>query len=161
MVDENIKENIIEEEIPQEETEISEEIPIEEAKEAKEAEEAEEVEEVEETSNDNLDENETTLTNYEDDEPVEEVKTVIDEIKSKLDSNGLVFGLSEVKKALQQGKLSKIVMSSNLFDTDRDQIKHYGELSQIKLFNVKETNEELGLICKKSFNISIIGIMRE
>jgi ribosomal protein L30E len=97
----------------------------------------------------------------EEDEEDEEDNSIISKIRSLLETDRLIFGSSEVNKALQEGKLEAVVITSNLPDMDKEQFRHYSEISNVELFELEETNEQLGLICKKPFNIAVLGIVKE
>jgi ribosomal protein L30E len=59
-------------------------------------------------------------------------------------------------KLLRQGELSKIMLASNCNRTLVEDVKHYGGDAEIIELDVP--NEELGVYCKKPFNINVLGI---
>jgi large subunit ribosomal protein L30e len=73
----------------------------------------------------------------------------------------LVIGTERTIKALKLGRIEKIYLASNCVeDVERD-IQHYGKLSKASVLKLNYPNDELGMLCKKPFSISIIGIIKE
>ena len=98
------------------------------------------------------------------DDDIEEEKvdnSITSKIKSLLDSNRLIYGSSEVAKSIKNNKLEAVIIASNLPDIDKEQFKHYCDIAGIDLFEIEEDNEQLALLCKKPFNISVLGIIKE
>ncbi|MBU0930346.1 MAG: ribosomal L7Ae/L30e/S12e/Gadd45 family protein [Nanoarchaeota archaeon] len=81
----------------------------------------------------------------------------IEDLKKDLKTKKPIFGSDRVIKELKIGKLNKIYLASNCKDEIKADIKHYAKLSDIKVIELEETNEDLGVICKKPFNISVIS----
>ena len=69
-----------------------------------------------------------------------------------------IIGAKRTLKFLKLGKLKKVYIASNCPKDIKDDIAHYGKMSNIEIINLKENNEELGILCKKSFFISVLGI---
>ncbi len=72
------------------------------------------------------------------------------------DPKKLVFGRNTVIKMITSGKLSEVILAVNA--PDKKKIEKLATLVKTKITQAKETNEELGAICRKPFRISIIGI---
>ena len=82
---------------------------------------------------------------------VEEIRKIIKEGKA-------IIGTSEVIKGLKLGKVSKVYLSSNCPLRVKKDIKHYAEISNVDVVQLKQPNDELGVLCKKQFSISILGL---
>ena len=39
----------------------------------------------------------------------------------------------------------------------KEDIKHFAKINNVKVVEAKEDNEQLGIICKKQFSISVLG----
>ena len=50
-----------------------------------------------------------------------------------------------------------VYLASNCPQVVKEDVKHYANLYNIKVIEAKENNEELGVICKKHFSISVLG----
>ncbi len=91
-------------------------------------------------------------------------KTVIDDIaemvKAKAQKKEVIVGLATVIKGLQQGTLVKVFLASNSPAKMKEDIVRYATLSHIPVHELAQNNEELGIICKKNFLVSVIGITR-
>jgi large subunit ribosomal protein L30e len=84
----------------------------------------------------------------------------IKEIKKLLKTDKLVFGAEKVIKGLKAGSIEKVYLSSNCRDETKDSIVHYATLSKTDITTIDMPNDELGIICKKMFSISVLGINR-
>jgi large subunit ribosomal protein L30e len=84
----------------------------------------------------------------------------IAEIKKLLDNEKLLIGTNEVLKSLRTGKIQKVMLSSNCKAETIDDLKHYKELSDFEIETLEVPNDELGLVCKKPFSVSVIGILK-
>jgi len=82
----------------------------------------------------------------------------VNELKKDLKEKNVIFGTERVIKLLKQGKLKKIFVCSNCEEFSLKRIKHYCKIGNIELYQLKESNEEIGVICKKPFSISVVGV---
>ncbi len=85
----------------------------------------------------------------------EDIKT----IKEKLVANKLVIGTDLVIKKLQLGKLEKVYLTINSPEEVKESVKHYANLVKTDVIELKLDNEELGVLCKKNFFISVLGVL--
>jgi len=74
------------------------------------------------------------------------------------EGKGLVIGTQRTLKKLKMGELKKVYASSNCPKDVLDDLEHYSKLHNIPLVVLKENNEELGVICKKPFFISVLSL---
>jgi large subunit ribosomal protein L30e len=82
----------------------------------------------------------------------------IKEIKKLLKTDKLVIGAEKVVKGLKAGSIEKIFLSSNCPAKTTERIAHYAGLTKIDVAIIDMPNDELGIICKKMFSISVLGI---
>lgn len=81
-----------------------------------------------------------------------------DEIKKLLGTKNLIIGTERTIKLLKKGELKKVFIAKNAAEETKKDIEYYAELSGVEIENLNETNEEIGILCKKSFSISVIGM---
>lgn len=74
------------------------------------------------------------------------------------DKKKLVFSRAETLKLLRTGRLAEVFLAAN-FPSEQN-IKNLAELTETKVNKLKQTNDELGALCKKPFAISIIGLKK-
>lgn len=86
---------------------------------------------------------------------------VIAEIKKHLGDKRLVLGTKLTLKNLKLGKIEKVFLTSNSPDNVRKDVEFYTASGNCKAVNLEIPNEELGVICKKQFSISIAGLLRQ
>ena len=63
-------------------------------------------------------------------------------------------------KGLRQGKISKVFIASNCGEDIKSTLEHYTNISKGTLVSLKYPNDELGMICRKTFSISVLGVVR-
>ncbi len=82
----------------------------------------------------------------------------IAEIRKLLKQKNIIIGTEKTLKNLKLGKISKVYLSSNCQEKTINIIKHYSKLSKASLIRLKYPNDELGILCKKPFSISVLGV---
>jgi len=84
----------------------------------------------------------------------------VEEIKKHLSEKRIVIGAETTVKQLKQGRLDAVFLCSNLPQAVKDDLAHHCGLSKTRLIQLEQSNEELGVICKKPFPISMCGVLR-
>ena len=80
------------------------------------------------------------------------------DIKKDLQGKDIVIGTERTLKELKKGGINKVYVSKNCREDTNEDIEHYAQIQKAEFIVVKENNEELGVMCKKPFPISVIGI---
>ena len=89
------------------------------------------------------------------------VDEIIIEIRSNLKDNKVIIGTERVLKSLKEEKVSKVLLSANCRDDVKNDLEHFKSISNFEIMNLKYESEELGVICKKPYTISMIGFLKE
>jgi len=87
-------------------------------------------------------------------------KKDIDEIKKLIKTDKLVIGTKSTIKCLREGKLAKVVLSSNCSEDVEEEINNFADLTKVQVTKINLPNDELGVLCKKQFLISVLGISK-
>lgn len=82
------------------------------------------------------------------------------EIKKLLKSPLLIIGTKDTIDNLKQGAVGKVFMSSNCPETVKKDIGYYSKLAKAEVVELKQANDELGVICKKPFSISVLSLKK-
>jgi len=82
------------------------------------------------------------------------------EIKKLLKAKSLVIGTENTLKNLKLGRIGRVILSSNCPDKVAEDLGYYAGLSKAETIRVPYPNEELGVICKKPFSISVLSILK-
>jgi large subunit ribosomal protein L30e len=82
------------------------------------------------------------------------------EIKKNLEQKKLVIGTEMTVKSMRREKLSKVYLTSNCPADVRQDIERYAKLANVAVAELGLSNEELGVVCKKPFSISVIGLLK-
>lgn len=83
----------------------------------------------------------------------------MDDLKDAMTKKKLVIGTDLTIKKLKLGKISKVYLSKNCTVEMKNDIERYSKLAKIEMVQLDKSNEELGVICKKPFYISVLGVL--
>ncbi len=84
----------------------------------------------------------------------------MEEIKKVLGTEKLIIGLERTMKALRKGELSKVFLASNAPTEAKGDLEHYKAISGLKVEELDMDNEELGALCRKPFQVSVLGLKK-
>jgi len=82
------------------------------------------------------------------------------EIRKLIKTKSLVIGTERTIKNLKLGRVEKVILSSNCPENVVDDVNHYSGTSKTETVKVSYPNEELGVICKKPYSISVLSILK-
>ena len=82
----------------------------------------------------------------------------IAEFKKVIENKEVIFGSKNTLKLLRNNKLSSIYLSSDCDNNTEKEIKNMADISGISIIETGKTKEEIKFLCKKPFNISVIGV---
>ena len=80
------------------------------------------------------------------------------EIRKAVQENKLLIGTLETMKQLKLGKVKKVFLTANAPKAVMDDVAYYGSLAKTPFVVLKETNEDLGVVCKKPYAVSVAAI---
>ena len=79
------------------------------------------------------------------------------DLKEAIEQKKLIIGKERTLKLLRKGQLSRVILSKNCSKEVKEDIQHYANLFNISVTLSTQSNEELGVLCKKPFAISVLG----
>lgn len=82
------------------------------------------------------------------------------EIKKILKAGNVVIGTERTIKSLKLGKVQKVLISSNCPANVEKNINYYAGLSGAEFHKLNYPNDELGVVCKKPFFISVLAVLK-
>jgi len=82
------------------------------------------------------------------------------DIKEYLKSEKLILGTKRVLKNLKSSNLEKVFVSSNCPEELQQELQKYSDISKTELVQLDVPNNELGVLCKKPFTVSVIGLLK-
>jgi len=88
-------------------------------------------------------------------------KQSLSDIKKDLKTRKIIIGTKVVMKNLKLNKLEKIYVASNCNKSSKKELEYYSKLLKIPVVKLKQPNDELGVICKKQYSISMLGVLKE
>jgi large subunit ribosomal protein L30e len=83
----------------------------------------------------------------------------VEEIKKLLKEDKIIMGSKIVIKNLRKNQLKKIFIADNCNVETISDIEQYCKINNTEFVKLNYPNDELGVICKKPFAISVIGII--
>ena len=86
-------------------------------------------------------------------------KTAV-EIRALLTDKKLVIGTERTMKLLKLGKLKMVYLSANCADGTKEDILHFGNLTKTEIKELAYPGDDLGVVCKKPFSISVLGVLK-
>ncbi len=84
----------------------------------------------------------------------------IKEIKKLLKSKEIVIGFERTVRNLRNGSVKKVFVASNCSEKARDDVERYCRIGGAEFVELGYPDEELGVVCKKPFSISVISILK-
>ena len=82
------------------------------------------------------------------------------EIKKMIKVGNVIIGTEKSVKSLKLGNVQKILLSSNCPSSVENDINHYSGLNGAEVHKLDFPNDELGVICKKPFSISVLAFLK-
>lgn len=82
------------------------------------------------------------------------------ELKKLLKEKKMLIGTERTIKNLKLGKVDKVIITSNCPEKVQKDIKYYADLGKAAILKIRCPNEELGIICKKPFAISVLSTLK-
>lgn len=83
-----------------------------------------------------------------------------EEIRKNLTAKKIIIGTDETLKNIRKGLVTKVYIASNCSDEVIKDLKRYSKISGFEILDTKLPNDELGAICKKPFNIAMLGVLK-
>ena len=87
-----------------------------------------------------------------------EINPEILSLKKDLAEEEILIGAKVVLKNLKKGLVNKIYLASNCPEAVRIEVENCSKELNTTLVNLSLDNEKLGVACKKSFFISVLGV---
>mgnify|MGYP001562637441 FL=1 len=82
------------------------------------------------------------------------------EIKKMLKLGSIIIGTEKTLKNLKLGRVQKVLVSSNCPEKVEKDITYYAGLSGAEFHKLDYPNDELSVICKKPFSISVLSLLK-
>ncbi len=86
------------------------------------------------------------------------MKDAIEEIRKNLDNEKLILGTERAIKELKVGNVDTIFVTNNAPDDIKADVEAYKGDANVAELAIN--NQELGVVCKKPFPISVVSLLR-
>jgi len=81
----------------------------------------------------------------------------IQELKKALKTEKINFGTNSTLKNLKKGKVKVVMIASNCSEKTKKDLEYYTKISKAKLIDLKKPSDEVALICKKNYSITVLS----
>ena len=82
------------------------------------------------------------------------------DLRKKITENKIVIGTQITKKKLLNKKLKKVIFAKNCSEEIRAEFEKYCKLIGTKYEESTLNNEELGILCRKQYPASVLGVLK-
>lgn len=89
-----------------------------------------------------------------------ESRQEIEDLKDLMVAGKLVIGTDRAIKGLKDGTIARLYLARKSPAKVVEDIEHYSKMSGCEVIQLDITNEELGVICKKPFLISVVSVFK-
>jgi large subunit ribosomal protein L30e len=84
-----------------------------------------------------------------------------DDLRKKIvDEKKIIIGYNRALKMIKRGEIEKIFLAKNVPENIKKDIEYYQKLGNFEVEVLNYSNEEVGLLLKKPFKISVISILK-
>lgn len=82
------------------------------------------------------------------------------ELKKLAIADALIIGAERTLKELKRGTLAKVFLASNCATSVRDSVQRYCSISKVPCEELSQDDTEIGVLCKKQFSVSVVGVKK-
>lgn len=72
-----------------------------------------------------------------------------------------IAGNSAVVRKIYSNELKEILIASNCSKEIENKIVDLAKINRIPVKKIEEDSKKLGILCKKTYNISVLGLLKE
>lgn len=83
----------------------------------------------------------------------------VEELKKLVAAEKVILGTEGSLKMLRRGKLIKVVLSSNCDPKVKEDFERYCRIAGIECVSIAQNSDEIGVLCRKPYSISIFGVV--
>ncbi len=81
-------------------------------------------------------------------------------IRDALDKAKLIFGFNKVHRALVEGSVKSIIVSSTCEESKKKVLKQLCELGKVDFMEGALDSKNLGILCRRQHNVAVIAIKK-
>jgi len=82
------------------------------------------------------------------------------DLRKKITEKKIVIGLKETQKKLLDKQLEKVILAKNCSQEMKEDFEKKCNMAGVKCEIVEFTNEELGVLCRKQYSASVLGVLK-
>jgi large subunit ribosomal protein L30e len=84
----------------------------------------------------------------------------LEDLKKAVGNKNLILGSQRTVKELKKGSLKKIFLASNCDKATKETIEINAKVLKVDVSKLNITSEELGIIVKKPFSVSVASLLK-
>ncbi|MFO8016818.1 MAG: ribosomal L7Ae/L30e/S12e/Gadd45 family protein [Candidatus Woesearchaeota archaeon] len=85
----------------------------------------------------------------------------MEDIKKLVKEGKVIIGKEKTLKGLKTGEVSKVFITSNCPEDAKDSVNHNADIGGAEVVQLDMPNDELGVVCRKPFSVSVLGVIKE
>jgi len=89
-----------------------------------------------------------------------ELDADIEKIQVGISKKKVIVGTKRTLVELRKGKVGVIYVTANCPAVIKEDVTYYSKLANCNVVNLAYDNDELGVLCKKPFSISVVGMLK-
>jgi large subunit ribosomal protein L30e len=83
------------------------------------------------------------------------------ELRKHVQVNNTVIGTDRTIKLINLGQIETVFVAENCSADVKEDLKRYCSDSKCEVVELPVPNEELGVLCKKPFSVSVVGVPKK
>lgn len=80
----------------------------------------------------------------------------MDDLRKALRETTITFGTESTLKRLRNSKAKRVFIASNCPENIKKKLEYYIKIGKVELVKLDIPSDEIGLVCKKPFSISVL-----
>jgi large subunit ribosomal protein L30e len=82
------------------------------------------------------------------------------EVKKLVGNKKLLIGTDRALAALRKDEVKKVFLASNCLKSVKEDVEHYAKLTGVEVSQLDVANDELGVLVKKPFSVSVLALLK-
>ena len=84
-----------------------------------------------------------------------------EEIRKLLAAKKIVVGSERTIKQIKTGGIARVFVTLNAKPSTKESLLHYCKMGNVEVVELPVKSAELGIVCKKPFSISVLGVVKK
>ena len=82
------------------------------------------------------------------------------DLKKHVEKKTILVGTKQTLDGIRQKKVDAVYIRSTCSDSIKQDIAHHAKINDVSVKSVSQSSDELGVLCKKPFTISVVSTLK-